>query len=91
MVIDQEDDGVEGDADVNDDDAYDSSCECEDKTIGWRRASSESSGCDDGHSSPKHMSQCSDCSDSDGVANISELCKKFNENLSEKDVNIYIE
>lgn len=90
MVIDEEeDDGVEGDADVNDDDAYDSSCECEDKTIGWRRASSESSGCDDNHHSPKHSSQCGECSDSsDGVANISELCKKFNDNLSEKDVNI---
>lgn len=91
-----EDDGV----DINDDENYDAfergCCECpKDKLIDWRRASSESSsGCDDGHQSPsppntKIHGPGSECGDSDCKhGNISELCKKFNENLSEEDVRI---
>lgn len=94
------DDGVEADADVNNADE-DACCQCHlkdnKKTVGWRRASSESSsGCDDGHQSPtppppnttSYRAHGSECGDSDGGqhGNITELCKKFEENLTEKDV-----
>lgn len=93
MVCDEDDDDADGGVEAD-------CCDCQkDKnTFGWRRASSESSsGCDDGHQSPSppnttpRSSHGSECGDSDGQhGNISELCKKFNENLSEKDVSFVV-
>ncbi len=59
--------------DLDDDDDDDSSCDCNDV---WRRSSSDSI------ESIQNDSGC----DSDCRENITELCKKFDENLSEQDV-----
>lgn len=78
MLVDTDEDGME--ADVDDvDEAYDSACECATHGGGARRTSTstdESCGC------------CGE--DSDGTETETELCKKFEENLSEKDVNAVI-
>lgn len=100
MICDDEEDDEDVDDGVEVDDEGCCECQKDNKTtpIGWRRASSESSsGCDDSHrspsSSPPNAASCSahgsECGDSDGGhngGNISELCKKFQENLSENDV-----
>lgn len=77
MVIDDGDDEEE-----DEDDDVDSSCECGNK-LSWRRVSSDSN-----DSCISHQHTDSSSCDSDCLENISDLCKKFNENLSENDVNI---
>lgn len=69
----QEDKNKFMDLDDEDDDNNDSSCDCNDI---WRRSSSDSI------ESIQNDSGC----DSDCRENITELCKKFDENLSEQDV-----
>lgn len=77
MVIDDGDDEQE-----DEDEDVDSSCECGNK-LSWRRVSSDSN-----DSCLSHQHNDSSSCDSDCLENISDLCKKFNENLSENDVNM---
>lgn len=77
MVIDDGDDEQD-----DEDEDVDSSCECGNK-LSWRRVSSDSN-----DSCLSHQHNDSSSCDSDCLENISDLCKKFNENLSENDVNM---